>query len=108
MLIRFPEPKLPVSKLFGHMWSKCIPTAVVGYTITLSVAKTYGKKHGYKIDANQEMIAMGATNIFAGFFQCIPAASSLPRSALQETAGGKTQVCSKKKIIIFFFHLFIH
>jgi len=74
------------------MWDKCIPTAIVGYTITLSVGRIYGQKHGYKVDSNQEMIAMGATNIFAAFFQCIPAAASLPRSALQETAGGKTQV----------------
>ena len=85
---------MPVYELFPIMWDKCIATAIVGYTITISVCKIYGKKHGYKPDPNQEMIAMGATNVMSAFFQCIPAAASLPRSALQETAGGKTQVVS--------------
>src|SRR5882724_11037256 len=91
---RFPDPIRPVFELFPIMWDKCIATAIVGYTITLSVCKIYGKKHGYKTNANQEMIAMGTTNIISSFFQCIPSAASLPRSALQETAGGKTQVVS--------------
>ena len=85
---------MPKWELFPIMWDKCIATAIVGYTITLSVCQIYGKKHGYKTDPNQEMIAMGATNIISAFFQCIPSAASLPRSALQETAGGKTQVVS--------------
>jgi MFS superfamily sulfate permease-like transporter len=75
------------------MWYKCIPTAVIGYVITLSIARKYGRKHGYKVNASQEMIAMGTSNIFAGFFHCIPAAASVTRSDLQERAGGKTQVC---------------
>ncbi|CAG2180660.1 unnamed protein product, partial [Oppiella nova] len=88
----FPTPMSPNWKLFPIMWEKCIATAIVGYTITLSVGKIYGKKHGYKVDPNQEMIAMGAANMISSTFQCIPCAASLPRSALQETAGGKTQV----------------
>ncbi|CAG2176528.1 unnamed protein product [Oppiella nova] len=90
----FPTPMSPNWKLFPIMWDKCIATAIVGYTITLSVGKIYGKKHGYKVDPNQEMIAMGAANMISSTFQCIPCAASLPRSALQETAGGKTQVVS--------------
>ncbi len=99
-LLRFPGPKLPYYQIFSRLWAKCIPTAIVGYAITLSIAKIFGRKHGYKIDPNQEMIAMGATNIFAGFFQCLPSASELPRSALQETAGGKTQVCAQENALI--------
>ena len=37
---------------------------------------------------------MGVTNVILSLLQCIPCAASLPRSALQETAGGKTQVVS--------------
>jgi len=91
---RFPTPLRPLVELFPLMWDKCIATAIVGYTIFLSVCKTYGKKHGYNIDANQEMIAMGGTNIISSFFQCLPSASSLPRSALQDIGGGKTQIVS--------------
>jgi len=29
----------------------------VGYAISFSMAKLFAKKHGYKVDANQELIA---------------------------------------------------
>ena len=84
--------KTPKFELIKYLWMKAISVAVVGYTITLSVGKIYGAKHGYKVDPNQEMVAVGATNVWASLFQCIPSSASLPRSALQETAGGFTQV----------------
>jgi MFS superfamily sulfate permease-like transporter len=74
------------------MWYRCIPTAVVAYTITLSVGKMYATKHNYKVDPNQEMIALGACNLWGSFFSCIPSSASIPRSSVQESGGGKTQV----------------
>ncbi len=59
---------------------------------TLAAGRIYSAKHGYKLDPNQEMIALGVTNIWGGIFQCMPASSSLPRAALMDTSGGKTQV----------------
>ena len=90
----FPSPINPRYQLFAIMWDKCIAIAIVGYTTLYSVCRVYGKKHGYKSEANQEMLAMGAANIISSYFQCIPSTASLPRSALQDTAGGKTQVVS--------------
>ncbi len=93
MLIpRFPAPVAPKFKLFSLIWARCIPVATVAYVTTLSTGKTFGAKYGYKLDPNQEMVALGVTNIFAGIFQSLPAASSLPRAALMDNAGGKTQV----------------
>ncbi len=62
---------------------------------TLAAGKIYSAKHGYRLDPNQEMVALGVTNIWGGIFQCLPAASSLPRAALMDTSGGKTQVSLK-------------
>jgi MFS superfamily sulfate permease-like transporter len=59
---------------------------------TLSAGKTYSAKYGYHLDPNQELIALGVTNIWGGIFQCLPSSSSLPRVALMDTSGGKTQV----------------
>jgi len=61
---------------------------------TLAAGKTYSAKYGYKLDPNQEMIALGVTNTWGGIFQCMPSAASLPRAALMDTSGGKTQVSS--------------
>jgi len=67
---------------------------------TLAAGKTYSAKHGYKLDPNQEMIALGVTNVWGGIFQCMPSASSLPRAALMDTSGGKTQVSTTNYRII--------
>lgn len=85
-------PSLPKFKLFEVMWHRCIPTAVVTFTQTLSIGRLYGAKHNYKIDANQEMVALGVANIWGSFFKCLPCSASIPRSAVQESGGGKTQV----------------
>ncbi len=89
---RFANPSLPKFKLFKYLWYRCIPTAVVAYTITLSVGKLYATKHNYKVDPNQEMIALGACNLWGSIFSCIPSSASIPRSSVQESGGGKTQV----------------
>lgn len=40
----------------------------------------------------QELVAVGLCNITGGLFQCYPVTSSLSRSLVQESTGGKTQV----------------
>ncbi|KAI1289834.1 Prestin [Halotydeus destructor] len=89
-----PYPELPRFDVMSQVMWRSIPLAAVGYTITLSVGKLFGAKHGYTVNANQELVALGATNLVGSVFGCIPSAASLPRSAIQENCGGKTQLVS--------------
>lgn len=73
----------------------CIRTTLLyllRFTITVSLGKLFAQKFNYEIDPNQELKALGTTNIFGSFFQCIPATGSLARTAVQVAVGGKTQV----------------
>lgn len=79
---------------FVRLAKRSIPLAIVAYSLTISVGKIFAKRHNYNIDANQELIALGVTNIFSSFFSCLPSAASLCRSSLQESSGGKTQLVS--------------
>ena len=45
----------------------------------------------YKVDANQELVALGSTNLISSFFKCLPSAASLTRSAIQESSGGESK-----------------
>lgn len=90
----FPDPQIPKLEIFHRVWIRSIPLALVGYVITLSVGQFYGGKHGYVVDPNQELIALGSCNLIGSFFGCLPSAASLPRSAIQENTGGKTQIVS--------------
>ena len=77
-----------------QMIPKALLICLISYLITLSLGKMYGKKFGYKINPNQELIALGTANIFSSFFLCFPCCASLSRSAVQQRVGGRTQLVS--------------
>ncbi|KAJ8257554.1 hypothetical protein GJAV_G00186860 [Gymnothorax javanicus] len=85
-------PKTPDMSIFTEVIGDAFAMAIVGYAINISLSKTFALKHGYKVDSNQEMVALGLCNTVGGFFQCYCVTSSLSRSLIQESAGGKTQV----------------
>jgi MFS superfamily sulfate permease-like transporter len=67
--------------------------AVVAFAVNISLAKLFSQKHGYPIDADQELLAYGVQNIVGGFFSCFVSAASLGRSLIQENLG-RTQMTS--------------
>uniref|UniRef100_A0A6Q2XFB3 SLC26A/SulP transporter domain-containing protein n=1 Tax=Esox lucius TaxID=8010 RepID=A0A6Q2XFB3_ESOLU len=85
-------PSPPDISLWGSVVGDAFAVAIVGYAINISLGKTFGLKHGYKVDSNQELVALGLSNTAGGFFQCYAVTSSLSRSLIQESTGGKTQV----------------
>lgn len=50
---RFVPARFPSIELFGDIVGSSFSTAVVGYAVSVSVAKVYATKHDYKIDGNQ-------------------------------------------------------
>lgn len=46
----------------------------------------------------QELVALGLSNTVGGFFQCYSVTSSLSRSLVQESTGGKTQVNTHRSV----------
>uniref|UniRef100_A0A671W479 Solute carrier family 26 member 6 n=1 Tax=Sparus aurata TaxID=8175 RepID=A0A671W479_SPAAU len=85
-------PQAPDVTLFSDVIGDAFAVAIVGYAINISLGKTFGLKYGYKVDSNQELVALGLSNTVGGFFQCYSVTSSLSRSLVQESTGGKTQV----------------
>ena len=61
---------------------------------SLGTARAYAAKYDYTIDANQELVALGAANVSAGLFQGFTIDASLSQTATSEQAGGRTQLSS--------------
>jgi SulP family sulfate permease len=61
---------------------------------SLGTARAYAAKYDYAIDANQELVALGAANVGAGLFQGFTIDASLSQTATAEQAGGRTQLSS--------------
>ncbi|XP_078487753.1 prestin-like [Ciona intestinalis] len=89
----FPSFSTPT---YIHLWpeiiSDCLIMAFISVAISLSLTKIYSDKHGYDIDANQEILALGVCNTIPAFLSSFAVAASLSRTAIQESTGGKTQL----------------
>ncbi|WVQ99229.1 hypothetical protein IAU59_006361 [Kwoniella sp. CBS 9459] len=68
-----------------------IPVATIILLLEhISIAKSFGRLNGYKINPNQELIAIGVNNTLGTLFSAYPSTGSFSRSALKSKAGVRT------------------
>src|SRR5260221_6336445 len=63
---------------------------LLSYIESVSAARTFAAKHGYKLDVRQELLGLGGANLLVAFGQGYPVAGGLSQSAVNEKAGAKT------------------
>lgn len=95
-----PTPEVPDVSLqdLGRLLPVAAGIALVGFTDNLLTARSIAardrsSKHP-KIDANQELLALGLTNVSAGLSQGFPVSSSASRTAVPASLGSSTQLVS--------------
>ncbi len=76
----------------GPLLLGAIAIAVVSIADTGVLSRTFAAKAGDTVDANQEMVGLGAANVVTGFFQGFPISSSSSRTPVAAEAGAKTQL----------------
>jgi len=91
-------PELSMPSLSLHAVESLLPLAIAVFLLSyiegISSAQTFAKKHAYEINADQELFALGAANVFSGLFQGFPVGGSLSRSAVNDRSGAKTQLAA--------------
>lgn len=91
-------PPLTLPRLDGETWRQLLPLAavisLVGYVEGFSTAKALASKRRQKIDANRELLALGAANVAAGLTGGYPVTGGLSRSAVNMAAGAQTPLAS--------------
>ena len=65
---------------------------LVIFSESLGAAENFATKHGYDIDPNQELIALGVANAGSGLLGGLAAGGSLSQSAVNEGAGARTEL----------------
>ncbi len=78
----------------GPLLLGALAVIFVGYSESLAAARSMAAKHGYEIDANQELIAQGASCGAAGLVGGFPIDGSLSKSSVADTAGQQTEMAS--------------
>ncbi|XP_054602323.1 solute carrier family 26 member 6 isoform X1 [Nothobranchius furzeri] len=96
-------PVVPAVSLFSQVIGDAFALSVVGYGIAISLGRIFALKYGYKVDSNQELIALGLSNSIGGIFQCFAISCSMSRSLVQESSGGKTQVAGALSAVVILF-----
>jgi MFS superfamily sulfate permease-like transporter len=66
--------------------------ALVCFAEAIGPSRAFAAEHKYEIDANQEWLGVGASNIGAGLFQGFPIGASLSKSAANDQAGAHSQM----------------
>ncbi|MFF5209619.1 SulP family inorganic anion transporter [Streptosporangium sp. NPDC000396] len=89
-----PTPSLPDAGDLRSLLLPAVGLLLVGYTDNILTARAFAARHDYEIDANQELLALGAANIGTGLTRGFPVSSSGSRAALGDAAGSHTQLYS--------------
>ena len=89
----FTVPHLPASAILDLVLP-AFGIVLVVYSQGIGVAREFAEKHGYEVDANQELRAYGVSNLFSGFLGGMIVGGTMGSSAVKEAAGARTQVAN--------------
>lgn len=111
-------PSLSLPSINAADFTQLLPIAatlaLIAFVEAYSVAKAIEEKHNYKIDADQELRALGLANIFGALFKSYPTTGGFSRTAVNDQAGAVTPMASLISAalialtLLFFTPLFYH
>ena len=75
-----------------HLFGSAVAIAIVGLVEAIAIAKSISLSSEQHIQPNQEFLGQGLANMVSSFFGCFPSSGSFTRSAINYTAGARTQL----------------
>ncbi|MEL6650406.1 MAG: SulP family inorganic anion transporter [Bacteroidota bacterium] len=101
MLVGEIPAHLPAMSLPNLSWehvrllsSDALAIALLGLIEAVSIAKAIAMQSQQRIDANQEFIGQGISNLVASFFSCYAGSGSFTRSGVNYQSGAKTPMAA--------------
>ena len=91
-------PELQIFSLFtdSSHWLALLPSAIfisiIAYVESIAIATVTANLRAQKIDANQELIALGSANLATAFSGGMPVAGGFSRTMVNFSAGARTQL----------------
>tara|TARA_R110000796_G_scaffold67449_3_gene154745 strand:+ start:70492 stop:72219 length:1728 start_codon:yes stop_codon:yes gene_type:complete len=99
-LPNFSIPAISFENILA-IWPIALTLALVGYLETISIGKALEEKAREEtIEANQELIALGVSNVIGSFFQSYSSTASFSRSAINGEAGAKTNLSALFSVLM--------
>ena len=89
-------PSLGLPDVGRHDLNALFPVALASFVLaaveTSAIGRMFGQKHGNRFDANQELLALGASNLVAGLGRGFPVSGGMSQSLVNESSGARTPV----------------
>ena len=82
-------PQIDVTQLV-NLGTVAIAISLIGFMEAISIAKAMATQTKQRLDADQELIGQGLSNLASSFFQGYPVSGSFSRSAVNISAGAVT------------------
>jgi MFS superfamily sulfate permease-like transporter len=87
-------PAMGIPMLTWADWNNLLPLAfacfLLGAVETAAIGRMFGVKHGGRLDANQEFLALAASNLAAGLGRAFPVSGGMSQSLVNEGGGART------------------
>lgn len=87
-----PVPGIPDFSQVGALVPGAFAIAIMAFLESAAVARGIRRTDEPQIDSDQELLATGAANVAGAFFTTMPAAGGFSQSAVNQSAGARTQL----------------
>ena len=92
--VGLPVFTLPELNLVRDLLPGALGIALMSFTESIAASRAFTEKNDPTIDANQELLALGAANLLGGFFQAYPAGGGTSQTAVNKGSGARTQIAA--------------
>ncbi|NLG21524.1 MAG: SulP family inorganic anion transporter [Actinomycetales bacterium] len=89
-----PVPGLPDLEAVPGLLGGALAIALMVFLESAAVARGLRRPEEPPVDADQELLAVGAANVAGALFTAMPAAGGFSQSAVNQRAGARTQLAS--------------
>jgi len=89
-----PVPALPAVGWsdMDELLSLSMAAFLLAAVETAAIARMFSQKHGYRVDTNQEFLALAGANLAAGLGQGYPVSGGMSQSLVNESGGARTPI----------------
>jgi SulP family sulfate permease len=89
-----PVPTVPPVQLsdLNHILPLAMACFLLSAVETAAIGRMFARKHGYRLDSNQELLALAASNLASGLGHGYPVSGGMSHSLVNEGGGARTSL----------------
>ena len=92
--VGLPAFHLPELSMIRDLLPGALGIALMSFTESIAASRAFAERNDPAIDANQELLALGAANLAGGFFQAYPGGGGTSQTAVNKDSGARTQMAA--------------